>query len=122
MRKDNSKGYNPDNCYWSLDDPRNGQIYNWEGIDYNIGELANHFGLNKKRIQDRIKSGFSLEESVLAPEWTPGWTGRKERDAYIEANGEFKQKGAICPFVFTEYPDISFNDPKLTNCNISSDI
>ena len=66
-RKDNSKGYNPDNCCWIT---RNEQARNKtnrshlviNGIDKSYTEWAKEYGLNESTIRMRIKYGWSRKD------------------------------------------------------------
>jgi len=71
-RKDNSKGYSPDNCIWI---PREQQHLNKSNVyllDTPLGqvtltEFARRSGLKEGTLRWRIKRGMSLEQAVAHP-------------------------------------------------------
>lgn len=63
-RKDNSKGYNPENCCWATmeEQAKNKTTRSHlviDGIDKSYTEWAKEYGLNESTIRMRIKCGFT---------------------------------------------------------------
>ena len=119
QRVNNDKGYNPDNCFISSTDHKTNEssyntMINWDGFDYSLTELCQRFGQKKSKVSNRIYEGKTLEEAVLAKDWTPGWEGKAERDDYVANHGPYRQHPEnVTAFVFTDYPEISTVDPSL---------
>jgi hypothetical protein len=84
-RIDNDTGYWSWNCKWATKKEQNrntsaNRIINYHGQDYVLARLAEMKGIDRKRLQDRLENGYSVEQAVD----TPVEGGR----LFIEWNGE----------------------------------
>lgn len=71
-RKNNNKGYVPGNVKWALRkeqmrNTRMNKIVEYNGRSWVLVELAEHVGMDRKRLQDRIASGWSVKAAVELP-------------------------------------------------------
>lgn len=71
-RKDNARGYEPDNCVWATLDvqaqnKRSNRKVPWRGRSVCISALAREAGLDKGTLAKRLNSGLSVEAAVTIP-------------------------------------------------------
>lgn len=71
-RKDNDKGYNPDNCRWVTTkennrNKRNTVMIEYEGEKKPLIEWAEIMGINHKTVKTRIRRGWSTEKALETP-------------------------------------------------------
>jgi len=72
-RIDNNRGYSKENCRWVTpkQQARNKssvKLYNYEGAEMSIPELAEKYGIKKDTLYARIKNyGWSLEQALRIP-------------------------------------------------------
>lgn len=71
-RKDNSKGYQPDNCKWAdrfeqANNKRNNRLITVNGASKTAPQWARLSGLSAKTIEARLKYGWTEEDAVLMP-------------------------------------------------------
>lgn len=71
-RRDNGKGYSPENCYWGTDkqqarNKRSNHIITVHGMTGCVAELAEFFGLNYNHVYSRINRGWTPEDAFLKP-------------------------------------------------------
>jgi hypothetical protein len=67
-RKDNSKGYEPGNCYWAtpeqqMRNKRKNRIVNYQGEMMTLAEAAEKSGINYSTAKSRLNAGLSEEEA-----------------------------------------------------------
>lgn len=75
-RKDNDKGYSPENCRWATDteQSRNRRVTKkviYEGREISVSELAEKNGYDANNIRRRLKYGYSIEKAISQPKKTP---------------------------------------------------
>lgn len=68
-RRDNSKGYGPDNCYWAskkeqANNRRTNRIITYSGISRTLAQWAEHLGVGPSTIGQRLRSGWSVEKAL----------------------------------------------------------
>lgn len=68
-RRDNSKGYEPDNCRWATADEQNGNrrtslILEHGGRRQSLSAWAREVGLHKATISMRLRAGWSVEDAL----------------------------------------------------------
>jgi hypothetical protein len=68
-RKDNTKGYSPDNCRWvtwkeQSKNRRNVKLFLFDGEMLHISEIAERVGIKENTLRYRIYRGRSLEEAI----------------------------------------------------------
>jgi len=71
-RKDNEKGYNPNNCTWTDDDvqnnnKRNSRFIEWNGERKTVTQWASELNMKWACINDRLRRGWSVEETLTTP-------------------------------------------------------
>lgn len=71
-RKDNDRGYSPDNCQWSpqkLQDrnKRTNVFYDFRGERLTLGEIAGRVGLHVGTIRSRLGRGWTLDRAASEP-------------------------------------------------------
>jgi hypothetical protein len=72
-RKDNNKGYSPENCIWATvpEQQNNKRLTRWvifDGEKTTCGVLATRFGLNYRMLFKRVfKLGWTIERAVIEP-------------------------------------------------------
>jgi hypothetical protein len=71
-RRDNDKGYSPDNCEWADKQRQSANRRSCIYLDINgerktISEWARHFGVNKGALFSRIYMGWAPERAVSTP-------------------------------------------------------
>jgi hypothetical protein len=68
-RKDNNKGYGPDNCVWAsrLEQGRNTRKcrqISHNGQTKTLGEWADQYGINRQTLGKRLDTGWSMERAL----------------------------------------------------------
>lgn len=72
-RKDNDKGYSPDNCVWAdyrtqNKNKRTTTLYEYEGRSQTIEEWADEVGLPRTTLSERVhKYGWDIKTALEAP-------------------------------------------------------
>lgn len=129
-RVDVNGNYCPSNCSWAgkkenkfiqqANNMTNNHIVNWGGVNYTISELADHFGIDKFMISNRLYDGKSIDEAVLMPKGRTGTAGRIDQEAFVKSHPLIsdgtklmQNPNAVNPLVSTKYYDLNMNDPKL---------
>lgn len=85
-RKNNNKGYSPDNCKWATQAEQTGNTrvsrrFTLNGETKCLSEWARCFGINERTLHGRIKDGLSFEEAINRP---------FGRGTFIKFNGQNK--------------------------------
>lgn len=82
-RKNNNKGYSPDNCIWALpivqsNNKRTNRMLEHEGKSQSITLWARDKKLNPRTISKRLWSGWSVSQALNCPAPTDkaGWSSR----------------------------------------------
>lgn len=94
-RRENNKGYTPDNCYWATRKEQNNNTrankrYTVEGVSLTLTEWAAKLGATRSAINNRItKYGWSVEAACTTPVGVPG---RREGTRLIDGKSEFNGK------------------------------
>lgn len=83
-RKDNSKGYSPDNCRWATptEQMRNRDVNNLithKGVTKCLSEWAESKGLKDTTLQMRLAAGWGVEDAIETP--------TRERDRLFSHDG-----------------------------------
>lgn len=68
-RKDNHKGYGPDNCLWADRKTQGRNTRKCRMITYNsetktLGEWADQYGINRQTLGKRLDTGWSMERAL----------------------------------------------------------
>jgi hypothetical protein len=76
-RRDNDKGYGPDNCRWATwaeqaSNKRNNRVLTINGETRTLAQWARLAGLASSTLDNRLKDGWTLEEAVSAKPWAKG--------------------------------------------------
>lgn len=71
-RKDNSKGYSPDNCYWATTQDqvvnrRSVTTLTYKGISNTVKGWSRLTGIGPGTIRKRLSQGFSIEYTLTTP-------------------------------------------------------
>jgi hypothetical protein len=71
-RRDNSKGYSPENCYWGTRaeqgaNKRNNRMLTYQGLTLHLSEWARRIGITKESLHNRVRKGWPIE-LILSPE------------------------------------------------------
>lgn len=71
-RKDNDKGYWPDNCRWATraEQSRNlssNHWIEWDGAKFILADLARSFGLRPQDLSYRLRHGWELRKALETP-------------------------------------------------------
>jgi hypothetical protein len=71
-RKDNNKGYSPDNCRWATmkeqqNNKRSNRKVSYRGDSYTVTQLAEIAGLKKTTLKERLNAGWTVEDAVNKP-------------------------------------------------------
>jgi hypothetical protein len=72
-RKDNNKGYNPDNCHWTTkkeqaNNRRNNILYDFDGDRQTLAEWCDELGLCYNTTYYLLSKNLSFEDAVYANE------------------------------------------------------
>jgi hypothetical protein len=70
-RRDNDKGYNPDNCYWATwheqqNNRSNNRRVTWNGETLTVMQWSRRTGINRRTIEQRLSKNLPLER-VFTP-------------------------------------------------------
>lgn len=82
-RKDNNKGYSPENCQWvtmkeQQMNKRNNYIVSYKGQDVPLSAVAEQEKIDRDTLASRLKKGMTIEEAI----------SYKKKEIYIEFKGE----------------------------------
>lgn len=71
-RRDNDKGYTPENCRWATrteqqNNKRNNVHVEWKGLQVTVTDLARIVGIKSSRLRQRLKKGWPVEKAVTQP-------------------------------------------------------
>lgn len=72
-RKNNDRGYCPDNCRWAtrkeqVNDRSNNLTFTYKGITHTLAEWSEIYGINASTLHDRVmRLGYSFEEAISKP-------------------------------------------------------
>ncbi len=83
-RKDNNRGYSPDNCRFvtckvNQNNRRDNRLLKVNGVTKTLSDWAKETGIAKETILYRLNSGYSDQEAVI----TPKFERRKERSVNV---------------------------------------
>lgn len=75
-RKDNNKGYSPDNCKWATrtencNNKRNCRIVTFKGRSMTITQWAKKLGVNSETFRDRFSYGWPIEKIFSSKSFKP---------------------------------------------------
>ncbi len=81
-RKDNTKGYTPDNCRWAtkqeqMRNQRTSVLITIDGVTLCTSEWARKVGLKIGTVTARIRNGWTPERALSTPPQGGGWTRKK---------------------------------------------
>ncbi len=70
-RRDNQKGYSPDNCYWATreqqqNNRRKNKYITFQGLTMTIAQWARHLSIDYSTLQARIKRGWDIEKALTS--------------------------------------------------------
>lgn len=76
-RKDNSKGYSPENCEWvppkvNCSNTRRNVKYEYNGEELTVSEIARRSGIHVETLRSRLKTGMPLEKALTKRKWSNG--------------------------------------------------
>jgi hypothetical protein len=91
-RRDNSKGYFPENCLWAnkkrqQNNKRTNRIVEWKGQALTVSEWADIVGLKYSTLLERLNRGWSVEQALTLPFGSSPFT-QKSREKTLTFNGE----------------------------------
>lgn len=71
-RKDNDKGYSPDNCVWAdrraqNRNKRSNRLFSYKGETKTVTEWANIFGLPRQTVSNRVNRGWTIAQALETP-------------------------------------------------------
>lgn len=71
-RRDNDRGYSPDNCRWinrteQNRNRRNSRPIEWRGERILVSVLAERIGISTQLLRQRLKRGWPIERAILHP-------------------------------------------------------
>ena len=71
-RIDGEKGYTPENCRWTTYKVQNNNtaqnhLITFQGKTMNVTQWANHLGISKKMLGERIRRGWEIERALTTP-------------------------------------------------------
>lgn len=71
-RRDNAKGYNPDNCYWATREEQNSNRRSVLHVTYNgetrtAAQWDRFIGFSRSTTANRLKMGWSIERTLTTP-------------------------------------------------------
>lgn len=71
-RIDVNGNYEPNNCRWvtsyvQSNNTRRNNLVTLNGETHTLKEWSDHFGISEKTVRDRLKRGWSVEESFTTP-------------------------------------------------------
>ena len=72
-RKNNDRGYCPDNCHWAtrkeqVNNRSNNLTFTYKGITHTLVECSEIYGINFSTLHDRVMClGYSFEEAISKP-------------------------------------------------------
>lgn len=81
-RKDNDKGYQPDNCRWAsrseqLRNTRRNRWIEYDGQRKILADWANLYGISRGALLMRLRNGWSIERALSEPVRITSKSGRK---------------------------------------------
>lgn len=80
-RKDNQKGYTPENCRWETPQEqarnrRNNHMLEWQGKRQTLGEWERELGMKKNTLLSRLRQRWSIAKAFTTPVQTKQTAGR----------------------------------------------
>lgn len=90
-RKDNNKGYSPDNCAWETaqeqaNNTRSNNFLEVDGRRDTITQFARRFGISVQAIHARLRKGWSHSDAVKTPLKQPKFRGNMKRMLVVAGN------------------------------------
>lgn len=81
-RRDNNKGYTPENCYWATPSQQNRNTRRNHYVEHNgqrklVVEWAEESGINKGALLMRIRKGWPMERALSEPVRPTAKRGRR---------------------------------------------
>jgi len=81
-RINNNKGYSVRNCRWASNEEQSKNkssnvFLTYKKLTLTLGEWSKHLGINKQTLSERLRRGWSAEETLSKPVDTRHWSREK---------------------------------------------